>query len=167
MLSHLISRRLPLGLTLAAVFLILSGAYDLILLVIGGAGSGAIDASSAYIAGGVVGKVFRAALYVTAGVTILYRRPFGRILGLILLVIAIPSGVLNFAHGLAHGMHEAAPTPAMWLASALVMIGWYGAFLYLLCRKSSRAAFRMGTPISNLTESDGSRTPQSTHQGPE
>ena len=158
---HLIARRLPLGLKLAAVFLILHGGYDLIQLghdlirLVGtGAGSGPIDPPSGYIAGRSVGKLLHAGLCVIAGVAILYRRSSARILGLILLVIAIPRGVLNFAYGLAHGMDEREPTSTVLLASAFVMIGWYGTFLYLLFRKSSRDALRMGMPISNPRESD-------------
>jgi hypothetical protein len=166
-IPHQTTRRLPFGLKLAAVFLILYGVYDWIPLVGSGVGSGPIGAPSSYIAGRIAGKLLYAALCVTAGVAILYRRAFGRILGLILLVIAVPGGVLNFAYGLAHGIGETQPTPAVWVASAFVIIGWYGTFSYLLLRKSSRDALRMGTPISNPTESERSRTPRSTHEGPQ
>jgi len=146
-------RRLPFGLRLAAVVLIVSGVYDLIEIVTSGAGSGRIADSSAYAAGMITGKLLYAALCITAGLAILYRKPFGRILGMILLLTAIPRGVLNFAHGLAHGMKETKPTPSVWIVSAFVMIGWYGTLLYLLFRKSSRDALRIARPISNFTQS--------------
>jgi choline-glycine betaine transporter len=134
-------RSLPLGLRLVAVFLITDGVYELIRIVRSGPGSG-IDAPASYVAGAITGQLVRAALCVTAGVGILYRRPFGRILGLILLVVAIPRAISGFAYGFAHGIKQAGPTPMVWAFSALVNIAVYGTLFYLQVRKSSRDALK-------------------------
>jgi hypothetical protein len=133
-------RTLPLGLKIAAVYLLLSGAADIIapLVLPPVPSSIPIAMWTAANVGAWLRQYAIGTSYLVAGAGILRRKAWAWKLAIAGLVVPTPHDVADFAWGMARGRPILA---IQWVVACVVVIVWHGFWLYVICRKSSRDAF--------------------------
>ena len=130
--------KFPIGLRVAAIYLLVIGAWSLLSGLIGGGIHFAeFDAKpEAYRMGASARSVTLNALFIASGVGLLYRRAWARKLALGVLVVSTLYSAYAFAWGFAHGRPSRGT-----LLMAFVLVGaWNALWFILVWRKASAQA---------------------------
>lgn len=138
LVRDVIKKKLPIGLKLAAIYLLIGGLIGLLMFIIK-----LLPEHSEFAAKSIgykVGSYFRVALFnilsVVSGIGIFLRKAWARKLALFLLVITFPYAANEFAWGVAHGK----PSQQLYLISLAASIIWNGIWFLLIFKRTSREA---------------------------
>lgn len=137
--------KLPLGLKLAACFMVLSGLIGFSLAVLHFAGINAIPEHKEFAARSIdyqiwsyLKEIVINSIFLISGVGLFFRKVWARKLALIILAISSYHEAAAFSWGIAGGR----PTIRIYLASLAASIVFYGIWFYLIYRKESAAFFK-------------------------
>jgi hypothetical protein len=131
-------KKLPLGLKVAAIYLMISGAVGLLWPILGlGPHHSEFEMQSlSYKLGAYSRQILFDVLFVISGVGLLLRKSWARKMALVLLVLGTLYAANSFAWGFARGR----PHLSLYLVSFGIAAVWNGLWFYLLHRKQSAEA---------------------------
>ena len=129
---------LPLGLKIAAIYLIISGAIGLILPFTGlGPNHPEFEAKNITYKLGVYSRTFLFDIvFVISGIGILLKKSWARKSALIIIVLSAIYTTHEFSWGFARGK----PSLSIYLLSSAVIGAWSGIWFFLVFKKSSAEA---------------------------
>lgn len=144
---------LPLGLKLAAGFMVLSGLIGVILFVLHFAGFSIVPEHKKFTAKSTDYKI-RSFLkdivinfvFIISGVGLMFRKIWARKLALTFLLVSAYYGATAFAWGLAGGR----PSMKIYLSALAASIVWHGIWFYLIYRKESAVFFKISGTKKDL-----------------
>lgn len=130
--------KLPIGLKLAAIYLLITGLFGFLLFIFPFRPeySEFVSKSIAYKAGAYFRITTFNILSVVSGVGIILRKSWARKLALIFLVISVPYSANEFAWGFFQGN----PTKQIYIISLVAIIIWNSIWFLLIFKKTSRDA---------------------------
>lgn len=136
-------KKLPIGLKLAAIYLLITGLFGIWLYIFPYRSeySEFVNMSSAYKAGAYFRVITFNILSIVSGIGIILRKSWARKLALVFLVIEVPYAANEFAWGFVQGN----PTQQLYFISLAAIIIWNAIWFILIFKGTSREALAQTT----------------------
>ncbi len=127
----------PLGLKIAAIYLIIAGLLGTILLITSIKPPVDIEISErnlGYKIGLYSREIILITLYITSGIGLFYKKLWARKCALWVIPIAAIYSIFTFAWGMARGK----PGVLEIIIASIIVLGWNGLWFYMIFRKSTK-----------------------------
>jgi hypothetical protein len=133
--NRILKKKLPMSLIIAAGYLVLSGALDLIWPLIGlGPHHAEFQAKSiAFKFGSQIREILFALLFLTSGIGLFLRKSWALKLALVMIIIGAVYSINSFAWGFAKGR----PSLNVYLVSIAIVGLWNALWFYLVYRNKA------------------------------